>query len=93
MGVALYNPNSHDLQAMKDKWGARGWTEIVSEAKALELGVFERTARSVGDDQSCIIKLSSEGSRGDGKYRDTAVREASWMAGFNSNGHPFMFVT
>lgn len=92
MGVAMYNPNAHNLPAMKHKWEARGWTEVASEASALEQGVFERTARSVGDDKTCIIKLSSDGAKGDAKYRDTAVREASWMAGFNSNGCPYMFV-
>ncbi len=91
LGVALYNPNASNLPLIKAKWGARGWTEVSAPAEASAMGVFQETSRTVGDALTCVVKLSSKGTRGDAKYRDTAVREASWMAGFNNNGVAYFF--
>lgn len=92
VGVAMYNPNATNLQTIKNKWEARGWVEVASQAEATERGVFPACARTVGDHQCCIVKLSTDGARGDAKYRDISVRESSWMTGFNSNGVPYFFV-
>ncbi|KAF4573277.1 hypothetical protein EYR36_007788 [Pleurotus pulmonarius] len=86
LGVALYNPNAFNLPAMKHKWETRGWTEVSSEAEALQLGAFERTARSVGDDLTCIVKLSIKGVEGDAKYRDTEILFRKEHVGENCRG-------
>ncbi|KAF4565723.1 hypothetical protein EYR36_002301 [Pleurotus pulmonarius] len=91
LGVAVYNPNASHLPAIKAKWTLRGWAEVSSPADALAMDAFQVTSRTVGDESTCIVKLSSKGTEGDAKYRDTAVREASWMAGFNNNGVPYFF--
>ncbi len=90
-GVAMYNPNATHLMTVKAKWEARGWAEVHSQAEAVEQSVFEAGERTVGDERTCIVKLSTDGSRGDARYRDTAVREATWITGFNSSGAPYFF--
>lgn len=91
-GLSLYaRPSRNTLLKIKTKWERRGWQEVATEDEARALGVFEPGTRMVGDRATCIVKLNAEGGKGDTGYKDTFVREASWVGGFNQSGTPYFF--
>lgn len=64
---------------------------MATKDEARALGVFKQGSRMVGDRATCIVKLNAEGAKGDTSYKDTFVREASWVGGFNQSGAPYFF--